>query len=1417
MKTYIHGRLQHRLLQMVIVSLLTVSASFAQTPGLIVQPARNGGDVILDPNRDGYISTTASGFSGTNDIGEGISEIPYRPLPTLATEPLGDVKNGTAGSHTDFAPPSPLQVYFDGRNLMFRLRVGGISSAARGYSVLIDSDNTFSGTGTNPGFEFEVVLFSNSEVRLIGHGAASSQTLFSGTVTQFSQRAQAASAGGGDPDYFYDFYVPLTAFGGQITSTTPLRMVANTLNLTRSALSDQSLVADVAGVDFRTYNQDALAAWRDIIGVTPPVTLNNLVANEISQIRTFAPVINFPITTAATSISGTSREPAGTIIQVQRNGTVLGTTTITTTGTWTFNLPTGVTLAEGNRITATATAANRPVSGVSTSVLVTGTTCPTAVPLLNAPANPRRAFTGSGIPGATIRLYRNGIPVLNTADPRTFTVTVSSTGAWTFEVCTTGNCILSGVYTATQQIGNGCESNLSAPINWRNGAVTSPALPAPSISTSPLCVGSSIITGTAAPNAFVTLFLNNRPIYLVTATDNAYTVQADASGNWNFSGNLGLTVGNILFARASTTNAYNGQSSNVTVTSCQTSAPVITGEYCGVTTTVTGTSTEPAGTAIQVYAGGTAVGSPTTVNQNGFWTVTGLSIPQGTAFTARATATGGTQSADSAPITATPQTSSEGLSINSPILEGATTISGTGPGGTQLTLYIDGTPFTPISIPENGIWSITGFSRTEIFPGAEISATVTAPNQCESEFAESVIVECEPLTTTFTVTSNTPATICGGSTPVVVNLASSQLGVIYTILADGVESGASVMGTGAAITITSGPISNTTGANRDVILSVRARRNTGTTGENLPASCEAILNETITRSVLPQAPSTFTVEPLSSTLCAGSAATLQLSSSATGFTYQLLNEVTGQLVGNPVAGTGNAINLTTGAVNSNTTYSVVITNNQNQCVLTVAGRYTATISGPSIDRPVFASSNSVCIGGPAVINVSTQANANYLYDVFQIAPGGAVSQIGVRIPGNGNVIAVNSGPLDIPGTYTFYVEVSSTTCPGRRVLQTATVEVTNNPGIANAGQDATVCGSETVLTAQSAAPGIGTWSIVTQPAGSVTPTFANVNDPNSTVRGLVSGIYEFRWSVVTACGGTSTPAVEDIVRITVNCEAAYVVLPPKYRDEYISGDTLAYTVDPDGGITAATLLSGTLPSGFVLSPTTGNITVGNPDLLATGTYELSIRLVDTFGDVTDVLLTIVINEDSPVIIPLPVELVYFTATVRDHQARLEWLTASEQDNDRFEIERSLDTRRFEKIGEVKGKGTTSLENKYQFTDRSPVQGTVYYRLKQVDYNGEFAYSNVIAVSAAGLARELITQAYPNPFQEVIKVTLTAPTEQAATMTVYDLNGRRVMTHELKLDAGVNRLELKLDQLQSGMYILKVVGEGMESTTRIMKN
>ncbi|WP_116125616.1 hypothetical protein [Lewinella sp. IMCC34183] len=222
-----------------LLCLLAIHAtSFAQTPGLIYRPASSGGNLVLDPNGDGYVSAprVPAGFATTRDEGAGFSEIPYRQFPALETEVLGDLNTGRSGGHTDLAFPvsydgstgSPIAAYFNGTHLLFRVRLGGASTASKGYSVVIDTDGAFASTSTaqpdgttNPGFEFEVTFASNFDVSIYDHRNSPTTKIFTGSVDQFSQRSIAASTDGGDADYFYDFYVPLSGFGGAITAATP--------------------------------------------------------------------------------------------------------------------------------------------------------------------------------------------------------------------------------------------------------------------------------------------------------------------------------------------------------------------------------------------------------------------------------------------------------------------------------------------------------------------------------------------------------------------------------------------------------------------------------------------------------------------------------------------------------------------------------------------------------------------------------------------------------------------------------------------------------------------------------------------------------------------------------------------------------------------------------------------------------------------------------------------------------------------------------------------------------------------------------------------------------------------------------------------------------------------------------------------
>ena len=110
--------------------------------------------------------------------------------------------------------------------------------------------------------------------------------------------------------------------------------------------------------------------------------------------------------------------------------------------------------------------------------------------------------------------------------------------------------------------------------------------------------------------------------------------------------------------------------------------------------------------------------------------------------------------------------------------------------------------------------------------------------------------------------------------------------------------------------------------------------------------------------------------------------------------------------------------------------------------------------------------------------------------------------------------------------------------------------------------------------------------------------------------------------------------------------------------------------------------------------------------------------------------------------PLPTRLLYFTAVLTVNQQVLcQWVTATEINNDYFTVEKTQDGINYKSVGNLKGAGNSSMSLYYSMLDESPYSGTSYYRLKQTDYDGQFSYSQLVAVNLKGL--EIITM-YPNP-------------------------------------------------------------------------
>jgi len=136
--------------------------------------------------------------------------------------------------------------------------------------------------------------------------------------------------------------------------------------------------------------------------------------------------------------------------------------------------------------------------------------------------------------------------------------------------------------------------------------------------------------------------------------------------------------------------------------------------------------------------------------------------------------------------------------------------------------------------------------------------------------------------------------------------------------------------------------------------------------------------------------------------------------------------------------------------------------------------------------------------------------------------------------------------------------------------------------------------------------------------------------------------------------------------------------------------------------------------------------------------------------------------------PLPVELLSFTGRKVEDGNLLEWVTASEENNEGFEVQESTDGENWDVIGWVEGKGTTSELNTYEFLDRVPFIGDNYYRLKQIDYDGQFEFSNIINLKYE--SKDIVIEVLPNPSPGDVKITVMNPDKEKMNITMYDSAG-----------------------------------------------
>ncbi|MDH3269600.1 MAG: T9SS type A sorting domain-containing protein, partial [Ignavibacteria bacterium] len=169
---------------------------------------------------------------------------------------------------------------------------------------------------------------------------------------------------------------------------------------------------------------------------------------------------------------------------------------------------------------------------------------------------------------------------------------------------------------------------------------------------------------------------------------------------------------------------------------------------------------------------------------------------------------------------------------------------------------------------------------------------------------------------------------------------------------------------------------------------------------------------------------------------------------------------------------------------------------------------------------------------------------------------------------------------------------------------------------------------------------------------------------------------------------------------------------------------------------------------------------------------------------------------------IPVELTSFSAISNGNTVTINWSTASETNNQGFEIQRN-NGGEFYAIGFVSGNGTTTEMNNYSYVDRNLIAGSYNYRIKQVDFNGRYEYSNVINVDVAPEQFEL-SQNYPNPFNPSTTISFSIPQSSIVTLKVFNTLGQEVKTLiNQNMESGVHSISFDASELNSGIYFYRL--------------
>jgi hypothetical protein len=265
-------------------------------------------------------------------------------------------------------------------------------------------------------------------------------------------------------------------------------------------------------------------------------------------------------------------------------------------------------------------------------------------------------------------------------------------------------------------------------------------------------------------------------------------------------------------------------------------------------------------------------------------------------------------------------------------------------------------------------------------------------------------------------------------------------------------------------------------------------------------------------------------------------------------------------------------------------------------------------------------------------------------------------------------------------------------------------------------------------------------------------------------------------------------------------ERSYGILLDNQRILFTSGGFTAEVWELYDYVNFQSIHQGFMPV-VIYDPTVLKLNTG--EIISIGGYEIiGITLTPTKK-------VLIYNSE------IPVELLTFSANISDNAIQLNWMTASEINNQGFEIER-MNNNNWEKIGYIDGYGTTTETKSYTFTDEEIFSGTYQYRLKQIDFDGSFEYSKVIEVDVEFPIEYLLFQNYPNPFNPSTKIKYQLPRTNFVTLKVFDALGKKIKTLvSEEQPSGNYEIEFDGRNLSSGIYYYRMQAEDFVDTKKFI--